>query len=264
MSLLKALRIITLIIAFIAVNLYLTICFVLKPRHKNNVQLGGLWYSKLASLLGIKLVIRKSTAINDNDQYVFVANHQNSYDLITISRAAQPGVVTIGKKSLIFIPVFGFVYWLSGNIMINRKDSNAAKGTLEYAARQMRERGLSLWFFAEGTRSYGRGLLPFKTGAFRIAQNTNTPLVPICMSETHNKIDLSRWDNGVLIIELFDPVMPPEDQSSREWAEQTHSMMKAEIERLTAEADLLSGRNTCANQTLADESRQLNQKEPTS
>lgn len=261
---LKPLRITVLIIAFIAVNLYLIVRFMLTPKHKNNVQLGGLWYSKLASLLGIKLIIRKSEAISDEEQYVFVANHQSSYDLITISRAAQPGVVTIGKKSLIFIPVFGFVYWLSGNIMINRKDSNAAQGTLEYAAHQMKQRGLSLWFFAEGTRSYGRGLLPFKTGAFRVAQKTNTPLVAICMSETHGKIDLARWDNGVLIIELFEPVLPPKDLSSREWAEHTHAKMKKEIERLTAEADVLSGRITHTNQTVAEEGQRINQKEPTS
>lgn len=63
----------------------------------------------------------------------------------------------------------------------------------------IRERQISIWMFPEGTRSRGRGLLPFKTGAFHTAIAAGVPIVPIVCSSLHNKVDLNRWNNGVVI-----------------------------------------------------------------
>ena len=63
-------------------------------------------------------------------------------------------------------------------------------------ARRINKDNLSIWMFPEGTRSRGRGLLPFKTGAFHAAIAAGVPIVPVVGSTTHNKIDLNRWDNG--------------------------------------------------------------------
>lgn len=87
--------------------------------------------------MGIKIVITKNDKVNETEPYVYIANHQNSYDIITICKAAMPGVVTIGKKSLKWIPIFGQIYWLSGNIMIDRKNSGRARNTLDIAANRI-------------------------------------------------------------------------------------------------------------------------------
>jgi 1-acyl-sn-glycerol-3-phosphate acyltransferase len=166
---------------------------------------------------------------------VFIANHQNSYDILTICAAALKGTVTVGKKSLKWIPLFGQVYWLSGNIMIDRKNSGKAIDTLKNSVLKMRQRNLSVWFFPEGTRSYGRGLLPFKSGAFRIAKAANKGMVTVCASNMENKIKLNRWDNGTLIIEVGEPVMLDDSKSVKEWTEHFYQLMKANIARLDSE-----------------------------
>lgn len=199
--------------------------------------LAGQFYSTMTRILGLKIELRVSDKVDPNENYVFVANHQNSYDILTISKAALPGVVTVGKKSIKWIPIFGVIYWLSANIMIDRKNTGSARNTLDDTLDKMNEKKLSIWFFPEGTRSYGRGLLKFKTGAFRLAQAAHKKIVPVCASEMHDKVKLNRWDNGTVIIEVMDPVELPLDKNAKQLAEHFHSIMTKKITQLNTEAE---------------------------
>ena len=196
---LAIIRIITLFVYFIGINIVLFLIYLTRPFHRNNVYLAGQFYSTMVRILGLKIELRVSNKIDSKQNYVFVANHQNSYDILTISKAALPGVVTVGKKSIKWIP----------------------------------------WFFPEGTRSYGRGLLPFKTGAFRLALAANKAIVPVCASEMHNKIKFNRWNNGTVIIEVMEPIDLPEEMNAKQLAQHVHSIMSAKIAQLNIEAEKL-------------------------
>lgn len=222
-------------------NLFLVIVFLLRPMHRNNVYFGGKTYSTMSKLIGIKLIYRPSKKVDSNTSYVVIANHQNTYDLATVSHGAIPGVVTVGKKSLKWIPVFGLIYWLSGNIMIDRKNSGKARDTLSLTGEKMRERNLSIWMFPEGTRSRGKGLLPFKTGAFRLAQAEKKSIIPVvCSNITNNKINLNRWNNGMVIIESLDPVEIDLEMNAKEMSKQFYDMMLETYNRINIEAEQLS------------------------
>ena len=88
----------------------------------------------------------------------------------------MPGTVSLGKRSLVYIPLFGWLYWLSGNILIDRKNKSKARDTLGVAIKKIIERRISVWVFPEGTRSYSEGLLPFKTGAFELQKKQTKQL----------------------------------------------------------------------------------------
>ena len=104
-------------------------------------------------------------------------------------------------------------------------------------ARRINEDNLSIWMFPEGTRSRGRGLLPFKTGAFHAAIAAGVPIVPVVCSTTHNKIDLNRWDNGTVICEMLEPidVSGYSRENVRELAEHCHDVMQNRIAELDRE-----------------------------
>ena len=104
-------------------------------------------------------------------------------------------------------------------------------------ARRINEDNLSIWMFPEGTRSRGRGLLPFKTGAFHAAIAAGVPIVPVVCSTTHNKIDLNRWDNGTVICEMLEPidVSGYTRENVRELAEYCHDVMQKRIAELDRE-----------------------------
>jgi len=231
-----AVRILILVL-FIVVSAVVGLLYcVIRPFHRNHVGLFSSWYGSMAKVLGLDVEIRRDQSAYDAMPCVFVANHQNNFDVFTISRALIPGTVTVGKKSLKFIPFFGQLYWLAGNILIDRNNKSKAVGTMQGAVDKIVNDQLSVWVFAEGTRSYGRGLLPFKTGAFHIAQQAGVPIVPICMNTTCGKIKLNRWNNGKLIIEFLPPIEPKElGVPVRQLAEYTHQQMKAKIAELDAE-----------------------------
>lgn len=232
---LALLRIFCIFFYFVFINILLILICIGRPFHRDNVHVAGQLYSSTSRLLGLKLDVRISDKTQGQGPFVFIANHQNSYDILTICAAALKGTVTVGKKSLKWIPLFGQVYWLSGNILIDRKNSGKAMDTLKSSVLKMRQRNLSVWFFPEGTRSYGRGLLPFKSGAFRIAKAANKAMVTVCASNMENKIKLNRWDNGTLIIEVGEPVMLDDSKSVKEWTEHFYQQMKVNIAKLDSE-----------------------------
>ncbi len=117
--------------------------------------------------------------------------------------AVQPGVVAVGKKSLLWLPFFGLIFWLSGNVLIDRSNRSRAIGTIGQVVERIKNRGTSIWMFPEGTRSKGRGLLPFKAGAFHTAVQAEVPVVPIVCSSYFGQIDLNRWDNGEVLLEVM-------------------------------------------------------------
>jgi len=235
--LIALLRIVAIFFYFLLINLLLILICLVRPFHRDNVHAAGVLYSSVSVLLGLKLELRIPESVKQGGPYVFIANHQNSYDLLTICAAALKGTVTVGKKSLIWLPVFGQVYWLTGNIMIDRKNSGRAHGTLQGTVQKILKRRISVWFFPEGTRSNGRGLMPFKTGAFRIAKATNEPIVMVTASRLHDKIKLNRWDNGTLLIKLSEPEFMDENKSIKQNAEYFHQQMQLQIKSIDAELD---------------------------
>ncbi|HAE79845.1 1-acylglycerol-3-phosphate O-acyltransferase [Morganella morganii] len=207
------------------------------PRNPKHVMTFGRMYGKLSHVFGIKMVYRIPEEAKHYGSCVYVGNHQNNYDMITMSNAVQPRTVTVGKRSLIWIPFFGQLYWISGNILIDRGNRSKAHNTITQVADQIKKRNISVWMFPEGTRSRGRGMLPFKTGAFHAAMAAGVPVVPVCVSTTEGRIKLNRWNNGVVIVEM----LPPVDTSKytreqvRELAEDCRQMMIKRIAELDKE-----------------------------
>lgn len=237
---LAVLRVICLLLFFLVANVGLILICLLRPFHRNNVFLAGQVYGFMSRIVGLKVILKVPDSLQSGGPYVYIANHQNSFDLITVCSAAQPGVVTVGKKSLVWIPVFGWLYWLSGNILIDRKNKGKAHDTLSQTVKKIKQRRLSVFFFPEGTRSYGRGLLPFKTGAFRIAEQSNEAIVVVATSNLHNKVKLNRWHNGTVLIELSDPEYLPEGMSTKQSSEYFRAKMQrriVELDQQVAEID---------------------------
>jgi 1-acyl-sn-glycerol-3-phosphate acyltransferase len=211
---------------------------LLRPFHRNNVYHTARFLGKIPKILGVEVEVRIPESVKDIGPVVWMANHQNSYDLFTHANAVLPGTVSVGKKSLKWIPFFGQMYWLSGNILIDRKNTSKAMNTIELTADKIKKDKLSIWMFPEGTRSRGKGLLPLKTGAFRTAIQAEVPIVPICASNQVGTINLNRWDNGKIIIEFLDPIQlnDANRENLRLIINEVHGLMSDKIEELSIEA----------------------------
>jgi 1-acyl-sn-glycerol-3-phosphate acyltransferase len=106
---------------------------------------------------------------------VYFANHRSHGDFLLIWAALPPALRCMTR------PVAGIDYWLSGSfktwlinkvfraVLIDRHSSGGGTNPVEQMAHALRN-GDSLILFPEGTRNLEEGLLPFKSGIYRLAQ----------------------------------------------------------------------------------------------
>ena len=234
---LKLLRIFIVTVCCILICVLGTVYSFIRFKNPSNVGIMARWFGRLHPLFGLKVEYRFPNSINKLNPAIYIGNHQNNYDMVTISYMVRPRTVSVGKKSLIWVPFFGILYWITGNIFLDRENRTKAHSTMAQLAHRINEDNLSIWMFPEGTRSRGRGLLPFKTGAFHAAISAGVPIIPVVCSTTHNKINLNRWNNGIVICEMLDPidVSGYSKDNVRDLATYCHDLMEKRIAELDME-----------------------------
>lgn len=137
--------------------------------------------------------------------YVVVSNHQSNADIPVISRLPWE-MKWVAKKSLFDLPVMGWLMRLAGDIPVDRKDPES-RATVLRRARAKIERGSSVMFFAEGTRSKDGRIKPFHDGAFRLAVEAGVPVLPLAIDGTRDALPKDGWKFDRADIRLA--VLPP-------------------------------------------------------
>lgn len=187
-----------------AINLVIVL---LRPFNPDNSRLCGRVYSLPAlRILGLAARLDVQEFDKLTSPCVIVVNHQSNYDLFVLGSVVPHRTATIGKKSLRWIPIFGQIYWLAGNVLIERGNAAQAKQAMLKTTDTLQHRNTSIWVFAEGTRNLGKGLLPFKKGAFQMAIAAGVPIVPMCCSNYKRSMRLNRWHSGRVAIRALPPI----------------------------------------------------------
>lgn len=118
--------------------------------------------------------------------FIYVANHESHADSIALGELRRQ-FKWVMKASLARLPIFGWQTQLAGYIAVERGDRESARAAMQQAARWL-SRGVGVFFFAEGTRSQSGEVGRFKEGAFRLALETHTPIVPIAIAGTKDAL----------------------------------------------------------------------------
>lgn len=238
---LYGLRAFYLIVHFLAVCTYALIYCLFFPRRLNNTSKLAAYMSWALPLLGIRLIHKNAPPLTEQQPAIYVLNHQDVLDIFIYTHMLPRNIAILGKSSLRFVPIFGLAYWLAGNIFINRKNKEKAWDTMQRVAATIQQRGCSVYMFPEGTRSKGRGLLPFKMGAFNLAVQSGLPIVPIVFSSTHKNISLKRWRGNLAIGQFLDPIATEglTEQDVKPLMEQVRSTMLHAIDQLDQEVAAL-------------------------
>jgi len=164
------------VICMLALVLYLA-----RPFNPDNNRLLGLVVARTGRFfLGMKRPLEGGDNIPRDRPTVVIANHQQNDDLFIMADLLPPRTVTVGKVSLVWTPFFGQVFWLGGNIILNRGDQQKAVAAMRATTDAIRRENKSIWVFPEGTRSRGRGLGKFKKGAFHTAIAAGAPITMVC------------------------------------------------------------------------------------
>lgn len=116
----------------------------------------------------------------DRRAYVVVSNHQSMLDVFMLTRVPRE-MKWVAKEELFRIPWVGWLFRLSGDIPLRRGEAMSGRRAME-TARAYLDRGMHVMLFPEGTRSRDGNLLPFKTGAFKLAVEAGVPVLPIAIN----------------------------------------------------------------------------------
>jgi 1-acyl-sn-glycerol-3-phosphate acyltransferase len=139
---------------------------------------------------------------------VVVGNHQSNLDIATWATFFPDRSVAVGKKEILKIPVFGWLWKVSTHILIDRSNAVAARESLKAAAERIRSESLSVWMLPEGHRNAKPEMLPFKKGAFHLAIAAQVPVVPFATSPMWTVLDAHRWmvRPGVVRVRFLPPI----------------------------------------------------------
>ncbi|MDQ2979248.1 MAG: 1-acyl-sn-glycerol-3-phosphate acyltransferase [Acidobacteriota bacterium] len=171
------------------------------------------WYGRifcrgLVRMMGWRIEPDRPERLRELRPCVIVGNHQSFLDVVTFGSIFPPRTVSAGKREIGRIPVFGWFYRLSGNLIIDRDHARRALTSLHTAADAMRAEKIAVWFMPEGHRNRGARLLPFKSGAFRLAIEAQAPVVPIVAAPLTAIADTRRRlaRPGTLRVKVLEPV----------------------------------------------------------
>lgn len=137
------------------------------------------WSRGVLRAAGVTVEVTGLEHVQADGAQIFISNHQSMFDIWAMFATLPVSLRFIAKKELARIPVFAHAMRHAGHVFIDRKDRNQAADAMRRAGQRMKEEGLSLGLFPEGTRSKNGALGTFKKGTFALAIETQTTLVPI-------------------------------------------------------------------------------------
>lgn len=147
--------------------------------------IGWLW------LIGMPVRV-SGTVPSRRERHIIVANHISYLDTLVIFPAIRGYFRPLGKKEISKIPVLGFVY-KQIVVMVDRSSERSRTRSMKLMWRILKH-DASIVIFPEGTfNETDAPLKEFYNGAFKLAINTQTPVLPMILPDTMYRWHYSDW-----------------------------------------------------------------------
>ncbi|MBW2560122.1 MAG: 1-acyl-sn-glycerol-3-phosphate acyltransferase [Deltaproteobacteria bacterium] len=165
------------------------------------------WAWVMLKITGVHPEIRGREKIRPGQSYVIVSNHQSHFDILALVIRLGIQFRWIIKKELRSVPLFGFALYKSKNIFIDRTDRDKAVQSIREGIRRL-PHGVSVLFFAEGTRSPDGAIHPFKKGGFTTAVDSGLPILPVTVNGSRRVLPKGSlaFNRGPIEVVVGDPV----------------------------------------------------------
>ncbi len=195
------------VIATLALGILAFVTALFDRKGKIVHQYARLWGKIALWANGVKVKLQGLEHVKGKGPYIFMSNHQGSYDIFALLGHLPFQFKWLAKKELFSIPFFGWTMAAAGYISVDRKGTRETVEAMNDAARKIRE-GMSVVIFPEGSRSQNGTIQPFKKGGFTLAIKSKVPIVPIAIhgSRTIMPKDRLKISPGEIRIQLGSPI----------------------------------------------------------
>ena len=166
----------TMVVFLIPVALF---CMTIgEPRRTHRfIRYSRIWMGVFLPGIGCPLFVKGKEHFKKGQPYIVICNHNALMDVPISSPAIPGGNKTIAKAEMAKVPVFGIIYKL-GSVLVDRKSDKSRKESYG-RMKEVLAMGLHMCIYPEGTRNTtDQPLKPFHDGAFRLAIDTRTPIIP--------------------------------------------------------------------------------------
>jgi len=157
------------------------ICYPFNPSGRLNHHLAGFWGKIALWANRVKVRVEGLEHIPGKGPYVFMSNHQGSYDIFALLGHLPFQFKWLAKKEIFSIPILGLAMKATGYISIDREGTRETVKAMRDAAEKI-HKGMSVVIFPEGSRSPDGSIQPFKKGGFTLAIKSKVPIVPIAIT----------------------------------------------------------------------------------
>lgn len=209
--------------------------FIAEPRGTEVFRkISKAWMSFYITLIGCPLRVRGKSNFKKGQSYIITCNHSSLMD-VPLTTPFIPGPnKTIAKVEMAKIPLFGTIY-RRGSVLVDRKSDESRRKSLEDMKRVLAE-GMHMCIYPEGTRNKtGQPLKSFYDGAFRLAVDTGTPIIPAIIRGTGKVLPPNKffflWPHK-LSMTFLEPIPVSTTDNVQELKERVFQVMWREVERL--------------------------------
>lgn len=137
-----------------------------------------LWSWLFSKLTFISYEYHGREYFRKGQSYIYVSNHTSFLDLPGIRMLIPGQFRPLAKKELKKIPIFGWIAQ-TATIIVDRSSPESRKKSIDRLKTALKA-GVSILIFAEGTQNRTKEILqPFHDGAFRVAVDTQQPILPM-------------------------------------------------------------------------------------
>jgi 1-acyl-sn-glycerol-3-phosphate acyltransferase len=148
-------------------------------------KIGQGWAWMLIFCTGCHLKVTGRENVPRKGGFCLVSNHGSIFDIVLILATTGRLVGFIAKKELSYIPFLNLWILFIGGFFIDRSNIRKALKTINRGIEHIKSGG-GMIIFPEGTRSKGRGLLPFHAGSLKLATKSGAPIVPMAITGSYD------------------------------------------------------------------------------
>ena len=151
----------------------------------------------------------KREKLHKRTSYVFVPNHQGSFDIFLIYGFLGRNFKWMMKKSLRKIPFVGKACESAGHIFVDRSSPKKVLATMRQAEASLKD-GVSLVVFPEGARTFTGHMGYFKRGAFQLADELQLAVVPVTIDGSFEILPRTgKWiHRHRMVLTIHEPIAP--------------------------------------------------------
>ena len=192
----------------------------------------------------IQLHVDRSRGLADGSR-VLVSNHQSWLDPI-VMLSLEPRLSGPARGYMFRVPIVRSVLKL-GRFFLSDSGEPAPLGRMRQGVQEALDRGGTLLFYPEGTRTRTGEIGAFRHGAFRMAVEYELPSQPVVTDGLHHVLPpssliLKKLGKNPVQVRYLDPVEPPYGEGPqrrvvRELAQRVRASMIEGLEQLRSERE---------------------------